>query len=82
MATTTPEDSKLDLRTKGSARDVDRKLDEAIEDGFSTSDPVALTMPHGRIESRLPRFEDVPIGTWFLVGGGLLALIALIALRK
>ena len=82
MAANTPEDSKIDLRTTGSARDVDRKLDEAIEDGFSTSDPIALAMPHSRIESRLPRLEDVSIGTWFLVGGGLLALVALIALRR
>ena len=82
MADTSPQDSKLDLRTKGSTRDVDRKLDEAIEDSFSTSDPVALTMPHDRVESRLPRFDEIPIGAWFLVGGGLLALIALIALRR
>ena len=82
MAYTSPEDSKLDLRSKSSARDVDRKLDEALEDSMAASDPVALSMPHERVESRFGRLEDIPIGTWFLVGGGLLALIALIAMRR
>ena len=82
MATTTPEDSKIDLRTRDGARNVDRKLDEAIEDSMIASDPVALSMPHDRVESRLPRVEEIPMGAWFLLGGGLLAVIALIALRR
>jgi hypothetical protein len=83
MATSTsPEDNKLDLRSKAGARDIERRLDEAIEDSFPASDPVALAMPRNRIEPRLPRIEDIPMSAWFLVGGGLLAVIALIALRR
>ena len=82
MAQPGSEDSKIDLRTRSGARDVERKLDGAIEDSMIASDPVALSMPHGRVESKLPRLDEIPIGTWFLVGGGLLALIAIIALRR
>ena len=82
MAQTNPEDSKLDMRTRAGVRDVDRKLDDAIEDSMVASDPVAFSMPHDRVESTFARLEQVPASTWFLVGGGLLALIALIAFRR
>lgn len=82
MAQTIPEDSKIDLSSKAAVSRADRKLDDAIEDSFPASDPVALSMPHNRVESRLPKLTEVPIGTLFLVGGGLLALIAIIALRR
>lgn len=61
-------------------RDVERKLDDAIEDSFSTSDPIALSMPHDAEE--MGRVPVVSPTTMILVGGGLLALIALIALRR
>ncbi|MES2563683.1 MAG: hypothetical protein V4637_13275 [Pseudomonadota bacterium] len=61
-------------------RDVDRKLDDAIEDSFSTSDPIALAMPHDAEE--MGRASAVSPTSLMLVGGGLLALIAFIALRR
>lgn len=82
MTQTIPEDSKIDLSSKAAASRVERKLDDAIEDSFPASDPVALAMPHERVESRFPKLDELPIGTLFLVGGGLLALIAIIALRR
>lgn len=62
------------------AREVERKLDDAIADSFPASDPVALSMPHDADE--LGRTRAVSATTLMLVGGGLLALIALIALRR
>jgi hypothetical protein len=59
---------------------VDRKLDNAVEDSFPASDPVQLSMPHDREELNL--HHPTPMTTWMLVGGGLLAVIALIALRR
>ena len=71
---------KLGMTTKG-RRDVDRKLDEAVEDSFPASDPVSLShaaRPRGA--GPAPAMPSRP--TMMLVGGGLLALIALIALRR
>ncbi len=75
-------DSRLDLSTQSSAKRVDRMLDDAIEDSFPASDPVALSMPRGRVESGTFKAAAQSSTTWWLVGGGLLALIALIALRR
>lgn len=69
MATSTPDD------------DVERRLDGAIEDSFPASDPVALSQPHDREELGLTRATLSPTA-WLVLGGGLLALLALIALRK
>ena len=82
MAETTPQDHKLDFSTKRAANRVERMLDDAVEDSFPASDPVALSMPHDRVESRLSRLGEFPLGTTLLLGGGLLAVIALIALRR
>ena len=60
-------------------RDVDRRLDDAVEDSFPASDPVQLSMPHDRKELNLHGTSSL---TWWLVGGGLLATIAIIALRR
>jgi hypothetical protein len=61
-------------------RDVERKLDDAIADSFPASDPVALSMPHDAEEmGRVPALTPT---TLMLVGGGLLAVIAFIALRR
>ena len=81
MALTTMEGIQDKLGIGNAAqREVDRKLDSAIEDSFSTSDPVQLSMPHDREELNLHR--RVAPSTMWLVGGGLLAVIALIALRR
>ena len=83
MATTdTTHDPKLDLTTKNSARHVERMLDDAIEDSFPASDPVALAMPRNRVEASTLRTAAESGTTWFLLGGGLLALIAILALRR
>lgn len=37
-------------KAKNSQQDVDRKLDEALEETFPTSDPVAITTPGGPVE--------------------------------
>ncbi|HEV7799501.1 MAG TPA: hypothetical protein VGP15_00365 [Burkholderiales bacterium] len=60
--------------------EVEAKLDNAVEDSFPASDPVSLSMPHDREELNLHRSTSP--ATMMLVGGGLLALIALIALRR
>lgn len=82
MAETTPQDHKLDFSTKHAAHRVERMLDDAIEDSFPASDPVALSMPHDRVESRMPQLGTASLSTMLLLGGGLLAVIALIALRR
>ena len=82
MATTEPRDAKLDLSTKNATRHVDRMLDDAIEDSFPASDPVALAMPRDRVETGALRSAAESSTTWFLLGGGLLALIAILALRR
>ena len=61
-------------------RAVDRNLDNAVEDSFPASDPVQLSMPHDREELNLHR--SFSSSTMWLVGGGLLAIIALIALKR
>jgi hypothetical protein len=82
MATTHTHDAKLDLTTRDAAHRVDRMLDDAIEDSFPASDPVALAMPRHRVEAGALRTAAESPTTWFLVGGGLLALIAILALRR
>ena len=59
---------------------VDKRLDDAVEDSFPASDPVQLSMPHDREELKMHRRPAT--STMWLVGGGLLAVIALIALRR
>ena len=70
---------KLGLANNAAQKSVDRRLDDAVEDSFPASDPVQLSMPHGREELNLHRPSS---STMWLVGGGLLAIIALIALRR
>jgi hypothetical protein len=69
---------KLGMSSK--PHEVERKLDDAVADSFPASDPVQLSMPHDREELNLHR--EGSMSTWMLVGGGLLALVALIALRR
>ena len=82
MATPDTHDAKLDLSTKHAARRLERQLDEAIEDSFAASDPVSFAMPHNRVAPGLISSATDSPTTWFLVGGGLLALIAFFALRR
>jgi hypothetical protein len=82
MPTTGTHDAKLDLSTKHAARRVERMLDDAVEDSFPASDPVSLAMPRNRVEPSLINSAAESSTTWFLVGGGLLALIAFLALRR
>ena len=76
MALTNTIQDKLGM----SPHSVEGKLDQAVEDSFPASDPVQLSMPHDRAELNLHRQPSAT--TMMLVGGGLLALIALIALRR
>ena len=82
------QDHKFDLSNKGAASHVDRMLDNAVEDSFPASDPVALSMPHDRVESRFAGLKkaanQVPMPglATLLLGGGLLAVIAFLTLRK
>lgn len=82
MPTPGTHDAKLDLTTRDAAKRVDRQLDDAIEDSFPASDPVALSMPRHRVETGTLRSAAESNTTWFLVGGGLLALLAILALRR
>ena len=66
---------------KSRTGDVDRQLDDASAESFATSDPIALTQPHDPEELGLRRPIMSP-SAWLVVGGGLLGLLALIALRK
>ena len=70
---------RLGLRSK--SEDVERRLDDAVADSFPASDPVALAQPHDPEELGLRRSMMSPTA-WLVVGGGLLALLALIALRR
>jgi hypothetical protein len=69
------------LGSKSKSDDVQRQLDDAIADSFPTSDPIALAQPHDPEELGLRRSMMTP-STWLIVGGGLLAILALIALRR
>ena len=70
---------KLGLSSRSA--DVERRLDDAVADSFPASDPVALSQPHDPDELGVPR-SGMPFTTWMLVGGGLLAILAVIALRR
>jgi hypothetical protein len=71
---------KLGIANNAADHSVERRLDEAVEDSFPASDPVQLSMPHDRAELNLHRRPSA--STMWLVGGGLLAIVALIALRR
>jgi hypothetical protein len=77
MATNTLQD-KLGLSSRST--DVQRQLDDAVAESFPASDPVSLAQPHDAKE--LGHGTAMPLTNWLLIGGGLLAVIALIALRR
>ena len=70
---------KMGLTTKD--QNVERQLDDAVAESFPASDPVSLAQPHDRDElvATGSRFSQT---TWFILGGGLLAAIAVIILRR
>jgi hypothetical protein len=70
---------KLGMTTRAS--DVDRRLDNAVEDSFPASDPVQLAQPHDPVELGVRRPAWSMTG-WMILGGGLLALLAVIAMRR
>jgi hypothetical protein len=78
MALTTIRD-KLGISNRAS--DVERRLDDAVADSFPASDPVSLAQPHDPAELGTYRSGMSTTGM-MLVGGGLLAILALIALRR
>jgi hypothetical protein len=63
------------------AAHVDRKLDDAVEESFPASDPVSLAQPHDPAELGHARSWNSP-GSWIVLGGGLLAILAVIAMRR
>ena len=70
---------KLGLANRAS--DVERRLDDAVADSFPASDPVSLAQPHDPQEIGLSRSTMSATSMW-LVGGGLLAVLAIIAFRR
>jgi LPXTG-motif cell wall-anchored protein len=82
MASTDAVDAKLDLTNQQAANRVDRMLDDAVEDSFPASDPVALAMPRARVEPSALQAAAESRNTWFVLAGGLLAVIALLAFRR
>jgi hypothetical protein len=70
---------KLGLTSASRRAQVERQLDDAVEDSFPASDPVSLAQPHDREE-----LGGSPMSRtgWMLLGGGLLAVVALIVLRR
>ena len=77
MALNTLQD-KLGLSSRSA--NLERQLDDAVADSFPASDPVSLAQPHGRREYGAA--SGTSFTNWMLIGGGLLAVIALIALRR
>ena len=82
MATIDAADAKLDLSNRNAAKRVDHMLDEAVADSFPASDPVALAMPRQRVEPSAWRTAANPRTHGSYLAGGLLAVIALLAMRR
>ena len=70
---------KLGLSSRRS--DLERRLDDAVAESFPASDPVALAQPHDPHELGVGRSGWSTTHT-LLLGGGLLAILAFIALRR
>ena len=72
---------KLGMTSASRRAQVERQLDDAVADSFPASDPVSLAQPHDREELGASHYTMSSTG-WLLLGGGLLAVLALIALRR
>lgn len=68
------------LGLSGKSADLERRLDDAVAQSFPASDPVALSQPHSRHEMGMA--GSISMTHVMLVGGGLLAILAIIALRR
>jgi hypothetical protein len=68
------------LGISGRASDVERRLDDAVADSFPASDPVSLAQPHDPSELGIAH-RYMSTTNMMLVGGGLLALLAVLAFR-
>ena len=60
---------------------LERNLDDAVADSFPASDPVSLSQPHDPEELGVRRHTP-SMTQALLVGGGLLAILAIIAFRR
>lgn len=60
--------------------DVERELDNAVADSFPASDPVSLAQPHDPAE--LGQSRGLSAASMWILGGGLLAVLAIIAMRR
>jgi hypothetical protein len=78
-ANTTMQDIQEKMGLSNKPHSIEQQLDDAVENSFPASDPVSLSMPHHREELNLHSRSST---TMWLVGGGLLAIIAIIALRR
>jgi beta-lactamase regulating signal transducer with metallopeptidase domain len=82
----TTHDHRFDMTSKGGKNHAENMLDKAVEDSFPASDPVSMSMPHHRIESRMQALREnmrMPsTGTMLIAGGALLAIVAVLAFRK
>jgi hypothetical protein len=78
-ANTTMQDIQEKMGLSNKPHAIEQQLDDAVENSFPASDPVSLSMPHHREELNLHSRSST---TMWLVGGGLLAIIAIIALRR
>ena len=68
------------LGISGRASDVERRLDDAVADSFPASDPVSLAQPHDPSELGIAH-RYMSSTNMILVGGGLLALLAVLVFR-
>lgn len=86
MATspTTPTSSSAEP-SKKTPEEIERQLDDAIEDSFSTSDPIAMTMPDSTAAEELIREKahSRPLGMIFpLLITVAIGLVAVNAVRR
>jgi hypothetical protein len=70
---------KLGLTNR--AANVERRLDDAVAESFPASDPVSLAQPHDPEELGHTRSWS-STASWLVLGGGLLAILAVIAMRR
>jgi hypothetical protein len=72
---------KLGLTNTNRGAQIDRRLDDAVAESFPASDPVSLAQPHDPEELGQARSWN-SLGSWLVLGGGLLAILAVIAMRR
>jgi hypothetical protein len=70
---------KLGLASRRAS--LERRLDEAVAESFPASDPVSLAQPHDPSDFE-ERRSGMSLATWIVLGGGLLAALAIVAMRR